>query len=48
MSVNDGTFLRTLDSHTGKITSLDFTTDGSILVSSSVDGSVRLWGVLEE
>lgn len=31
--------------HTGSITDLRFTPDGKFLISSSLDGTIRLWGV---
>jgi WD40 repeat protein len=39
--------LDTLSGHTGDITSLDFNEDGSLLVTASLDDSVRLWDINE-
>jgi len=44
--LSDGAFVRTLEGHSGRITGLAFSADGSLLVSSSLDGTVRLWGVV--
>lgn len=42
----DGTLLRTLSGHTGRITRLAFTRDTRLLVSTGEDGTTRLWGVV--
>jgi WD40 repeat protein len=42
---SDGTLLRTLTGHTGLLTSLVFSDDSSLLVSASMDKTVRLWRV---
>jgi WD40 repeat protein len=42
---SDGGYLHTLTGHTGNITNLAFSTDGTILISTSVDGTRRMWGL---
>jgi WD40 repeat protein len=39
----DGVALHTLHGHTGAVTSLDFSRDGSLLVSGSADTTARIW-----
>ncbi len=35
----------TLEGHTGYVTSITFLPDASLLISTSMDGSIRFWGV---
>lgn len=44
-SAGSGALLRTLEGHTGGVTSLSFSPDSKYLVSASYDGVVRLWGI---
>lgn len=44
-NANDGSVLTTLAGHVDQVTSLAFTTDGLFLVTSSRDGTIRIWGV---
>lgn len=41
----DGTPLKDLDGHMGRVNSLAFSSDGTRLASGGADGTVRLWGV---
>jgi len=38
-----GALVRTLEGHTASVTQLDFSPDGSRLVSASLDHSVKVW-----
>jgi WD40 repeat protein len=44
-SAGSGALLRTLEGHTGGVTSLEFSPDSQYLVSASYDGILRLWGL---
>ena len=44
LDVTTGEVLRTLSGHTGLVTSLAFSSNGSLLVSGSEDGMARIWG----
>lgn len=44
IQVSNGQLLRTLKGHTDTVTGLDFSVDGNLLVTSSTDGTIRLWG----
>jgi WD40 repeat protein len=39
--------LRLINAHTGYVSDVAFSPDGTFLVSGSLDGTVRLWGVVE-
>ena len=41
-----GAYLRSLRGHSGAVTSLSFSVDGSFLVSCSTDGTVRVWDMV--
>jgi WD40 repeat protein len=41
--VSDGSLLRTLEGHTGPVTSVAFSPDGSMIVSGSDDKTIELW-----
>lgn len=41
--VADGGHVATLKEHTGRVTAVAYTGDGALLVSASVDGTIRLW-----
>jgi hypothetical protein len=43
--VSDGALLRTLEGHTGGVTSVAFSPDGSMIASGSGDGTIKLWRV---
>ncbi len=43
--VGSGKLLASLNGHSGAITSLDISLDGSLLVSSGEDATLRFWGV---
>ena len=43
----DGTVGKTLSGHTGHVTGLQFSSDGSKLFSSSLDKSIRVWNVAD-
>jgi WD40 repeat protein len=43
--VTSGTEIRTLGEHPGPINSLFFSPDGKTLLSSSMDGTINLWGM---
>lgn len=45
LNAKDGRQIKTLEGHSDQITGLLFTSDGNILISSSYDGTIRLWGV---
>lgn len=44
---SDGKLLKVLPGHGSSISSIDFSADGSLIVTGSYDGTVRLWGVNE-
>ena len=44
-SAGSGALLRTLEGHTGGVTSLIFSPNSRYLVSASYDGVLRLWGI---
>jgi WD40 repeat protein len=44
-SIHSGRKLAELNEHTETIHDLDFNEDGTVLASSSFDGTIRLWGV---
>jgi roadblock/LC7 domain-containing protein len=46
-NLESGEVIATLVGHTGAVGSLDFTPDGSVLVSVSEDHSIRFWGVTD-
>jgi WD40 repeat protein len=46
LRASDGELLKKLDGHTLLASSVTFSPDGKMLASVSLDGSVRLWGVL--
>jgi WD40 repeat protein len=46
IDARSGKMLTTFQAHRGSITSLTFSNDGHILISTGADGTVRLWGVL--
>lgn len=41
-----GRFVRTLNGHSNELTSIQFSDDGSQLVTSSMDATVRVWNVV--
>jgi dipeptidyl aminopeptidase/acylaminoacyl peptidase len=43
--VSDGTPLRELVGHSGNVTSVDFSPDGTLLATAAADGNARLWRV---
>lgn len=45
LSVEDGRVLAELNAHRSSVAHLDFSADGTMLVSSSWDGTMRIWGV---
>jgi len=45
LNVIDGELLATLVGHTGKVNDLLFSYDGTLLFSSSDDGTIRIWGI---
>jgi WD40 repeat protein len=45
LSIPDAEQLAVLEGHTGRITGLVFSNDGTALYSASADGTVRLWGI---
>jgi WD40 repeat protein len=42
---NSGKVVKSLTGHSGMLTSLDFSADSKLLLSSGLDGTVRLWDV---
>jgi WD40 repeat protein len=42
---NQGTLLHTLPSYTSSVSQLAISSDGTLLISGSVDGTVRIWGI---
>jgi len=42
---SSGQLLHTLSGHSGEVTSIAISTDGTWLVSASADGTIRLWGI---
>ena len=47
IDTSNGHTLKTLTGHSGKITALDFSSDGKLLCSGSADHSLRVWSVPE-
>jgi WD40 repeat protein len=45
LSIPEAEQLAVLEGHTGRITGLVFSNDGTALYSASADGTVRLWGI---
>ena len=45
---NTGKRLTTLSDHAARITDLRFSPSGNLLLSSSLDGTIRLWGIPED
>jgi WD40 repeat protein len=43
--VDGGVLLLTLTGHTSLVNTVVFSADGSLLVTGSTDGTIRLWGV---
>jgi WD40 repeat protein/serine/threonine protein kinase len=43
--VSDGSLLRTMEGHSGAVTSVAFTPDGTMLASAGWDGTIRYWQV---
>ncbi len=41
----DGRALATLQGHPGAVMSVAFRADGSLIISGSLDGTIRLWGI---
>ncbi|HEU0296793.1 MAG TPA: hypothetical protein VFR47_28910, partial [Anaerolineales bacterium] len=44
-SLHTGKTVAVLAGHLRYITSLNFTLDGTLLISSSADGTIRFWGI---
>lgn len=42
----DGNYIRALEGHTNTVSSLKVTPDGKVVVSSSYDGTVRMWSLI--
>jgi WD40 repeat protein len=47
-NLQTGKTVAVLTGHMDRITSLNFTLDGKLLISSSSDGTIRLWGITPE
>lgn len=48
LNAKDGKPIKTLEGHSDQITGLLFTSDSKILISSSYDGTIRLWGIPDQ
>lgn len=45
--LSSGRKLKTMTGHTSSLTSLSFSSESTVLVSGSLDGTVRVWDVLD-
>ena len=48
IDVNQKKMIQALGSHTGRVTDINFSADGTLLATCSLDGTVRLWAVIQK